>query len=315
MNAPPLLVQFPDRETFFTVLQDSKEEHVLARLMTLNLPPVSNLETLSVLFSYSPRFLSSIRKRPSRYYREFSIAKGHRRRMISSPRVALKVIQKWFGHHVARAIELDASVHGFVPGSSCITAAAVHCGTDWILGIDLRDFFHSVTTRAIADSLEKIGFPAPSVDTMLPLLTLAGALPQGAPSSPVLSNLAFSSFDAKLRKLAECYGVNYTRYADDIVFSGAGSPPRQLLARAKGLIETDWVIADDKTHLSIRPARLSVHGLVVNGPSPRLPREYRNKVRRMRYSLESTHIKLDDKTRKRFAGHIAFANAVQNFRS
>src|ERR1700736_6311021 len=103
MNAPPLFVTFPDATAFLKALnlEDlESEKSDVELLLEKTLPPVASARTLGVLFGYSTRFIMAMAARPRRYYRVFSIQKGHKIRIIKSPRVALKVIQKWFGHHL-----------------------------------------------------------------------------------------------------------------------------------------------------------------------------------------------------------------------
>ncbi len=129
MNAPPILVSFSAVKYLLGAMSLSSgdaEGQSIIDLHGRNLPPVTSATELAVLFGYSPRFVMSIVNRPARHYREFEIRTGSKRRQISAPRVGLKVMQAWFGFHLARAVVLPESVHGFVPARSTITAARCH---------------------------------------------------------------------------------------------------------------------------------------------------------------------------------------------
>src|SRR6266403_5492200 len=121
MNSPPFLVSFSSAEQFLEALPDEVRESYgvdFQRLAERGLPPVVSIRCLATLFGYSPRFMGALYRRTHRYYRIFSIPKGKEQRLIQAPRVALKVIQKWFGFHLAKEIQLDDAVFGFVEGRS-----------------------------------------------------------------------------------------------------------------------------------------------------------------------------------------------------
>ena len=249
---------------------------------------------------------------PRRYYRTFKIRKGSKLREIQAPRVALKLIQSWFGTHVARSITLPRCVCGFVPNmDGILRAAKEHCGADWVYSLDLRNFFGSVNLMMVVCALESIGYSRQAATFMSRLLTFDGFLPQGSPASPVLSNVAFSSTDGILAEIAMRESIRYTRYADDLVFSGVGDVPKSLAENVKmALVQKGWKIADEKEHLAKRPARLKVHGLLVHGSSPRLTKGYRNRIRAYR------HLAKHDKIRKGdlrvIQGHMAYARHIES---
>src|SRR5690606_36682831 len=148
------------------------------------------------------------------------IPKGRGHREIRSPREGLKVIQKRFGHQLARspAIGLPSACHGFVPGRSLISAAREHLGAGWVYATDIRDFFGAVSSERVLQTLRSLGYSRDSAELLGCLATLGGALPQGSTASPVLANIAFAETDRALEALAEGCGIKYTRYADDLSF-------------------------------------------------------------------------------------------------
>jgi hypothetical protein len=136
-------------------------------------------------------------------------------------------------------------------------------------------------------------------------------LPQGSPASPVLSNLAFRNTDHKLIELSLNLNIRYTRYADDLVFSATGEKPEGLEDKIKSILEADgWVIAPEKEEFSISPYRLKVHGLIVNGASPRLTKGYRNRIRAYKHLLKTNKI---IKNKDKINGHLAYSDQVDNF--
>jgi retron-type reverse transcriptase len=282
------------------------------RLLTSRgLPPAVSISTISTLFGISREFVGAMSRAPTRYYRIFQLRKGKKKRAISAPKVALKVIQNWLGTHVARAINLPHCVYGFVPGKDGVFAAAsVHCGADWVYSLDLRDFFPSVSEARVVSALESIGFSADSAAFLSRLLTLNGQLPQGSPASPVISNIAFLPTDLALAATADGAGVKYTRYADDLVFSGTGLPADDLPQSIRHiLLQHGWSIAEEKEHLAVRPARLKVHGLLVHGAKPRLTKGYRNRIRAYRHLLHANKICEEDLPM--ILGHLSYARHIE----
>jgi RNA-directed DNA polymerase len=313
MRVPPLLVGFPSTEAFLRAasnLLSSQEQKQFARFAEKGIPPVTSMYSLAILFQYSVRFVIGMALRPARYYRTFQISKGKGNRRIDAPRVALKAIQTWFGHYLARAVKLDSSVHGFVPGLSIVTAARVHCGAQWVLTLDIRDFFPSVTEDSVVRVLLKVGYSRGASKLLARLFTLNSVLPQGSPASPVLANLAFSKTDARLITIAKRYGASYTRYADDLTFSGRGTVDHVELKRqiVEAVKSDGWRIADRKTREVEAPRRLVVLGLIVNGSRPRLSKRMRNQIRMMNYL--SAKADLNEQERQRMRGYIAFARSI-----
>jgi len=322
MKAPPLFVSFSNADRLLSALDsvDEEEERAIKELADDDLPPATSIDTISTLFGYSRRFIATLRKVPEDYYRSFSISKGDGTRTIYAPRVALKIIQKWFGEHVSKSAELHDSVHGFVPDRSLISAADQHAPAEWVASIDVRDFFPSTPAKRVRSALSNLGYPKRAVDTIVPLLTYQGTLPQGSPASPVLANLCFSPADRKVEKVKKNLDATYTRYADDLVFSGTQSniEPMKIRTLQKVCTEeiessTPYEINEAKTSVAIRPERVTVHGLTVHSDHPKLPREYRNRIRMMRHMLEENPEDLDEDTRNEFRGHVAFADSVRAY--
>ena len=312
--APPLLGVFPNEERLLLAAGQSMsptELDAARKLMASGLPPVTSLQSLSLLMGVSTQFLGAMLRNPSRFYRTFEIRSGTRTRRIRTPKVGLKIIQRWFSQHMSRALAFANHVHGFVPGRSTVTAARQHCPATWVLTVDIRDFFGSVESGQVFSCLIDLGYPRAGAHVMTDLCTLERALPQGAPSSPVLANLVFRETDKKLEVFATDQRLQVTRYADDISVSGQNSPDSDLVIQLAELIESDgWVIARNKTRLVKLPQRHPlVLGLLVDQGSPRLPKSYRNRLRMMRHMLNTPYLTEPD--RAKFLGHIAYAESVR----
>jgi hypothetical protein len=314
MNPPPFLVSFATSDQFLKALPDDAlglYSPDVQRLCAQGLPPVVSIRCLATLFGYSAKFVGALFYRTERYYRTFSIPKGKGRRTIHAPKVALKVIQKWFGFHLAETVKFDESVFGFIKGRSAIDAAALHCGADWIYSIDIADFFPSTPMSKVIEALAELGYPPHGAELISKLCCYNGGLSQGSPASPVLSNLVFRGADAELITIAKEHGLCYTRYADDVVFSGKGEFPEAIKLAVGTVIKSrGWKIAANKERLSKRPNRLKVHGLLVHGQKPRLTKGYRNRIRAFKHLLAKDAVKPEDVAKLK--GHLSYSQSVEN---
>ncbi len=314
VNPPPLLVSFSSVEQFLKALPGEVRDlygNDFEKVASKNLPPVVSIRCLATLFGYSSRFTGLLCRFPERYYRVFSIPKGTKTRTIQAPRVALKVIQKWFGFHLNETLRFHDSVFGFIKGRSSVQAAARHCGAEWVYSVDIEDFFPSTSLEKVLPALVELGYPQHGAELISKLCCYQGRLPQGSPASPVLSNLVFRVVDERFSETARKLGICYTRYADDIVFSGTGSFPEAIKSEAHDVIESHGLrINREKERLARRPNRLKVHGLLVHQAKPRLTKGYRNKIRAFKHLLESERVTPSDVTRLR--GHISYAQSIDD---
>jgi RNA-directed DNA polymerase len=290
----------------------TEEETEIHRLCDAQLPPITSLAALSVMTGYNPGFVWLLANRTDRFYRVFEIPKGRSVRQIEAPRVALKLIQKWISVHLSSQWRTLDEVHGFVRGRSHLTAASAHLGAKWILSVDLENFFPSISAEKIRESLQAVGYrDGEGLEILVKLLSFKGRLCQGAPSSPVISNIAFATVDSALCDMAEKHSVRFTRYADDITFSGQDTRcnPESLLDELLHIIkETPWKISERKIHIAKHPTRLKVHGLLVHRENLALTKGYRNKIRAYKHLLRKGRIA--DGDRKRVTGHLNYAAQV-----
>lgn len=314
MKAPPLLVSFPTLEDLQAALTErewTKYGSEITNHFDGGRPPAVSIRVLATLFGFSPRFIGSLVNFPERHYRSFEIPKGAGTRRIEAPRVALKAVQKWFGHHLARAVEFPPSIVGFVPGRSAIHGAAMHCRQDWVWSIDIENFFPSIRMETIKSAIQGIGYAPGAAEIMAKLCSFHGRLAQGSPASPVLANLVAEKFDSGIIELSQNHSVNYTRYADDMVFSGKARFPEQFDQEARSLVtNAGFRLAKRKERFVRSSSRLMVYGLVVNGSRPRLTKRYRNQVRAFRHL--SSNEKIKERDVNRIQGHLAYANSVES---
>jgi RNA-directed DNA polymerase len=240
-------------------------------------------------------------------------------RTITAPKKELKAAQRWVLTNVVERLPVHGAAHGFVAGRSILTNALAHRGAEVVVKVDVKDFFPSVTWRRVKGLLRKGGLPE-GTSTLLSLLATEAprevmqfrgktlyvakgprALPQGAPTSPALTNALCLKLDKRVSAMAKRLGFIYTRYADDLTFSwrrakGAkgkaqvDAPVALLLARVKSLLESEgFTMHPDKTRVLRKGTQQRVTGLVVNEapegvPAARVPRDV---VRRLRAAIHN----------------------------
>lgn len=158
---------------------------------------------------------------PESYYRSFKIRKrsgGFRR--IDAPMPSLLMVQQWILENILNKLRIHPKAFGFVHGLSIVDNARLHAGRRQVLKLDISNFFPSIPFEKIVALLISVGF-APKISWYLArLVCLKGSLPQGAATSPRLSNIICFRMDCRMNGLAQKHGWKYSRYADDITFSG-----------------------------------------------------------------------------------------------
>ena len=196
-------------------------------------------------------------------YREYSIRQGSKVRKICEPLPETRVaIEPLLGD--LNAVELHDAAHGFVPGRSIVTNASVHPGEKRdMLTLDIEAFFPSCKKEAVLNSLpDKV-----DIETIGRVCFYKGALPTGAPSSPVLANIFLSRSDAAIADWCEERGFRYTRYADDLAFSGLKlrEHAEDLTAHVRKVLAGAGLrLKDRKSKLMLYHSRQEITGIAVS---------------------------------------------------
>lgn len=252
-----------------------------------------------------------------RYRRKLLPRPGRAPRVLEIPDDELKSVQRLLLRRLLARLPVSRHAHGFVPGRSAVTAAREHAGREFVVTLDVRDFFPSVKSAAVRAVADELGLATCDAAGFVRLTTLRGRLPQGAPTSPMLANLAFRRCDARLAGLAARLGLAYTRYADDLAFSGGREALRVAASVRKILADDGFRLANEKTRVMPRASRQEVCGLVVND-GVRLPREHRRLLRAILHDAGRRGLAAAAKVRSRdpgkfpewLAGHLAYLAAV-----
>lgn len=205
-------------------------------------------------------------------------------RLIEEPKPFLKRLQRRILHGILDHIPPHDAAFGFRRGRTCIAAAARHAGEQVVVGFDLADFFPRIGFARVYSLFRTLGYPAPVARALTGLCTsvvphamLADPriaargllphrhLPQGAPTSPALANLAALSLDRRLAGLARSLDAAYTRYADDLAFSGDRRIAPSLLRAVPDILRDEGLrLNAAKTRVQSQAFRQTVTGLAVN---------------------------------------------------
>jgi hypothetical protein len=265
------------------------------RLPDLGLPVLETAEALADWLAITPeqlvrfadlRGLSANCPSPfAPHYRHHLLPKRDGSlRLIEEPRPFLKRLQRRILSGLLAKVPPHVAACAFVKGRGCIPAAARHAGEEVVLGFDLRHFFASVHVARVHAIFRTLGYPTAAARALAGLCTaitpmdvladtrIAGRdllaarhLPQGAPTSPALANLAARAMDRRLAGLARSVGAAYTRYADDMTFSGDGRVAATLSRAVPDVVSGEgWHLNPAKTRVMGRGVRQVVTGLTVN---------------------------------------------------
>jgi RNA-directed DNA polymerase len=245
------------------------EDKIFDRLSEAGLPPLVSPTVLGLILGVSPKLITSLANHPRRkypYYRRYKIPKrAGGVRTILAPRTYLKAVQRFILKRILESQPLPKYVMGFVRGRGIVQNARVHVGADYLLNVDVKDFFPSVRTEHVLKVFRRLGFPEEMSRVLSFLCTYEGCLPQGAPTSPYLANLAFGKIDEELVRISEKRSLKYSRYADDLTFSGSEPIEEGFVSKVDEILRSHGFNLNAKKIKLTRPGQAKyVTGLVVN---------------------------------------------------
>ena len=233
--------------------------------------------------------LEEILNNVSGHYQEFWMRKrsgGYR--MISASDKDLQAIQSTIYSRILSSVTIvHPAAVGFRCGRSVVDNAVPHLGKRYVLKMDIHDFFGSIRSPRVRQTFKKIGYPENVSKVLGALCCLHRHLPQGAPTSPALSNIVGYEMDRKLAALAAEYGLTYTRYADDLTFSGDVFPKEQIIPQVKRIIRDEKFEPNHKkTHFMNQSSRKIITGVsVASGVKLTIPKSKKREIRKNVYFI------------------------------
>lgn len=305
-------MDFP-RDSFVEKIKDSTPEFKKATLNYIDvlqqkqMPVIFSAKHLAIWFGLNEFDLVYVLQHRDGYYAYFLIKKrsGGKRRIVV-PYENIKRMQRWILTEILQKVEVHRQCKGFIKGGSTIDNARPHVGKKYIKKFDLKDFFESIDVRRVYGVFREIGYsPAVSYD-LASLCTINiseekykameayqkywfkdlhemqyPVLAQGAPTSPALSNIICRKLDERFEKYAIMNGLQYTRYADDITFSGDDLKKLPSMAFVRRVVkEEGFKLNPKKTGTYGRDNRQEVTGILVDGNAPRLPQKFKRQIYR-----------------------------------
>lgn len=234
--------------------------------------------------------LKKIITNPDKFYHCFDISKkSGGKRKISVPNSELELCQEFIKNNILDKINISLSAEGFAPKKSIITNARNHLNKEMVLNVDLKDFFPSISSKKVFYVFNSIcGYDNDLSYCLTKLVMYNGGLPQGACTSPILSNIVSFKLDIRLNRLAESLKISYSRYADDITFSGDSNKvnSKLLVLITKIINDCGYDINSTKTRFQSKYGKQEVTGLLVNNGRISVPRNYVKKIRQELYYIK-----------------------------
>ncbi len=259
-------------------------------------------------------------------YVEFEIDKATGgKRAIAAPRAPLRKVQRTILREILDKLPMHDAAHGFIKGRSTVTNAKPHEAAALVVKLDLVDFFPTVHFRRVRGLFGQLGYSGDVANLLASLCTYRpvladghvawpGVLPQGAPTSPALANLACRRLDARLSALAKKSGAIYTRYADDLTFSFSSEPKTlgRFLWWVDQICQQEGFCENTRKRRVLRKKNQQrVTGIVVNS-GMFVPRRDRHRFRAILANVKKNGIDVEAKGNKDFEAYLrGFASYVK----
>lgn len=288
--------------------KDSLKEFILS--LDLIQGDLSDNKKLNLLYA--------IANNNKKYYtKKYINKKDGTKRELLVPNKVLKSIQKNILNNVLYGLNTSDYGCAYKKGVSLKENAKSHVGKKMILKLDIKSFFSNVTFEMLYKALPKEVLP-PSVKVLiLKLCTYDDYLPQGAPTSPYLSNLALKYFDEYIGKYCSARNISYTRYSDDLTFSGDFDSKKLKNKVETFLEELGFNLNKEKTRVIKQGSRQIITGVIVN-EKINTPKSYRKKIRQeiyyiKKYGIESYTNRIKEEKESyllSFKGRINFCLSI-----
>ena len=242
------------------------------------------LSSLEQDLGISAKTLYAVSNSLGKHYRKTKIPKkssGYRN--LSVPDEILKTIQKRIADALLIHMPISRYAKAYRFGSSTLCNAKHHVGKQIVLKLDILHFFDSIRYSTVKDKVFHEEIYAEPLRILLAMLCYHNdALPQGAPSSPAITNIILYEFDEKIGQWCREQGITYTRYCDDMTFSGDFDPTKVIQFVRLELKKMGFLLNEQKIKIQHFGQQQTVTGIVVNEKLS-IPTDYRRKLRQELY--------------------------------
>lgn len=255
-------------------------------LITKGLPIIFDFKHLALHLVLPNEELRILINDISTYYRTFYIKKKNGTdREIVAPYPKLAYCQRWIYNNILLKVQIHKKATGFVKGKSIVNNAQTHLENNYILKLDIEDFFPSIKEKQVFSIFKKMGYSSTVSKCLSLLCTLDNALPQGASTSPCISNIILIGLDEQLDEYASNTGLKYSRYADDITIS-AKYNFKNVHQEIINIIESfNFKINIEKKKYIGRTGRKIITGISITGGKLTIPIQSKRNIRHVVYFL------------------------------
>ena len=278
------------------------------KLYDTELPIISSPKHFSLLVGINHEYICKMAYSQNFFYRSFKINKSNgKKRKIQEPLPDLKYVQKWILNNILNKVEVSNYAKAFVKNRTLKHNAKFHRKQDVVVTLDIKNFFPTITLYDVSDIFKGLGYFESVAMFLANLCCYKTQLPQGAPTSPYLSNLRFRKIDDLISSYTKEFNISYTRYADDMTFSGDFNPHR-LIKKISDIVHSNgFNINSKKTRVAYKNARQEVTGIVVNSHM-QVSKNKRRDIRQQVYYINKfgldSHLTHIQETRSNYLNHL-----------
>lgn len=257
-----------------------------ARLEENGIPVIWDMKHFSILLGIEYKMLLRYINSANEFYHPICIPKKTEGfRQLEIPTMKLKEIQSAILVDILEHFKVSPHAYAFKKGRSIVDNARKHIDKEYVLNLDLKDFFGTIRYERVFRVFYYYGYTKEVSYMLAKLVTQNEVLPQGVPTSPYLSNVVCLKLDKRLNGLARKLNCTYTRYADDITFSGSVYPNEYLYLVRRIIKEEGFCVNEDKTRIQTKNYRQEVTGIIVN-KRLRVNRKYKLYLRQQIYYIK-----------------------------
>lgn len=271
-----------------------------------------SLETIATKIGINSHYLLNLIRFSDRFYVSYYKKKSSgKERPIDSPNYEIRGIQGWILRNILENIPIHERAHGFIKGRGIKTNARYHLHNRFVMCLDIKDFFPSITFEQVVKIFEDFYEGDDIAYPLAKICTFQGRLPQGGVTSPAISNIVFNPLDTKITELCNPQNINYSRYADDMTFSSNNFDRLKNVQKDvdKFLNKEGFKLNYSKTRFFTGKGRKVVTGVILNSGNLTVGRKMKKRVRA---ALFNYFVKKDDAVNiNNVLGSIAFIRDIE----
>lgn len=279
---------------------------------TLDLPIINNFNHLAERLSLTRMTLYNLTFNNRYFYTKKEILKSDgTNRVLYVPNLSLKVVQRWILKEILEKIKVSSHAMAFVPNYNGLKLnAECHRRNVFLLQMDIKDFFDSVKEKQVFKLFCNLGYSSDVSAVLANLCTYKNVLPQGAVTSPYISNLISYHLDMRLNGLCCKRDIIYTRYADDLIFSSNNKSKLIGIEKAiKYIVNSEgFFINENKTRYSSNYVKKTTLGITINNEKIHVDKNFKKKIRSM---IFNSIINKNYTKNAQILGSIAYVNSIE----